>query len=41
MTGWQGAILEAQKLLAQNKLRAAKLGAAIRRFEENLKTGEP
>jgi hypothetical protein len=39
--GWQGAILEAQRLLVQNKLRASKLRAAIRRFKENLETGEP
>ncbi len=41
LTGWQGAILEAQRLLIQNKSRAAKLRVAIRRFKENLATGEP
>jgi len=40
-TGWQGAIQEAQRLLRENKLRAAKLRAAIRRFQQNLVNGEP
>jgi len=39
--GWEAAILEGERLLRENKLRAAKLRAAIRRFKENLATGEP
>jgi hypothetical protein len=38
--GWLEAIQEARKLLAENKLRATKLRAAIRHFEESLKRGE-
>ncbi len=38
---WQEAIERAERLLRENKVRAAKLRAAVRVFQEKLASGEP
>ena len=41
LTGWEMAINRAHSHLSKNKVQAAKLRAAIRFFEEELRRGEP